>query len=56
MRSAGVPSFALVTVAVFCNTVLRVFNITHLRQTVRVGSLVEITRGKKLVTHLEQLG
>jgi hypothetical protein len=36
MRSAGVPSFELVTLAVFSTRVLRVFNITHLRQTVRV--------------------
>jgi hypothetical protein len=45
MRSAVVASFTLVTVTVFSTTVIRVFAIiTHLRQTVRVGSLVEITQ------------
>jgi hypothetical protein len=45
MRSAEVASFTPVTVAVFSTKVFRVFAIiTHLRQTVKAGSLVEITQ------------
>jgi hypothetical protein len=40
MRSAGVPSFTLVTVAVFSTRVLRVF-IAFLRRTFWVVALVE---------------
>jgi hypothetical protein len=38
MRSAGVDSFTLFTVAVFCTRVFRVVTIAHLRRT--LGGLV----------------